>query len=197
MQEPASEIPPLWISDRDDHGNLVSPEVIDAAHRIWRRVLQYVQYEGKDLAQTAEILEVTCHCVSRALRRGRGTNPIRNLDAYLYWAFVRRFSRRMAHEGKIQYVDSMEAFADGRLEPDTSWTSMLENEIQFKQFLSYLEPRARIMMLRRHRGDSWAEVGQALGISAHNAEVQFAKAVQKARSRLIGRASSKTGRWNR
>jgi DNA-directed RNA polymerase specialized sigma24 family protein len=194
MQEHVSAIPPLWISDTDEHGNRVSREVIDAGHRIWTRVLQYVQNEGHDAAPAAEILEKTCHCVSRALRRG---SSIRNLDAYLYCAFVRRFIRRITHEEKIQYVESVEAFADAKLAPDYSWVSILENEIQFKQFLSFLDPKTRLMILLRHRGDSWAEIGEALGISGHNAEVQFAKAVRKAKERVFGTVSERRGREKR
>lgn len=194
MQEHLSANPPLWISETDKHGKRVNREVIDAAHRIWSRVLQYVQHEGQDLAPTADIFEMTCYCVSRAMRRNRRQNPIRNLDSYLYCAFVRRFIRRRAREPKIQYVESVESFADGRLKPDYSWVSMLENEIQFKQFLSYLDPKTRVMVLRRHRGDSWAEIGKAFGISGHNAEVQFANAIQKARSRVFGQVSGRIGR---
>jgi hypothetical protein len=100
----------------------------------------------------------------------------------------------MVREGKIQYVESVESLADERLDPDHSWVSILENEILFKQFLSYLDPKTRLMVLRRHRGDSWAEIGQVLGISGHNAEVQFAKAVQKARSRVFGQVSERIDR---
>jgi DNA-directed RNA polymerase specialized sigma24 family protein len=191
MQEHVSAIPPLWISDTDEHGNRVSREVIDAGHRIWRRVLQYVQSEGQDAAPAAEVLEKTCHCVSRALRRG---SVIRNLDAYLYCAFVRRFVRRVIHEDKIQYVESVEAFADAKLGPDYGWVSMVENEILFKQFLSFLDAKTRLMVFLRHRGDSWAEIGKRFGISGHNAEVQFAKAVRKARERVFGKVTEKTGR---
>jgi hypothetical protein len=99
MQEYLSASPPpLWISETDEHGNRVSREVVEAAHRIWSRVLQYVRHEGQDLAPTAEILELACHCVSRAMRRSRQRNHIRNIDSYLYWAFVRSHTRRMARE---------------------------------------------------------------------------------------------------
>jgi hypothetical protein len=63
---------------------------------------------------------------------------------------------------------------------------MLEDDIQLGQLLGYLEPKIRKMVLWRMRGDSWAEIGQQLGISAHNAEVQFGTAIKKARSRLLG-----------
>ena len=98
------------------------------------------RHEGHDLAPAAEILESACHCVSRAMRRSRQRNHIHSIDSYLYWAFVRKYSRRMAREARIQYVESMETFTDGRIEPDHSWVSMLEDEIQFKQFLSLSGP---------------------------------------------------------
>lgn len=112
----------------------------------------------------------------------------------LYLAFVRKYNRRMVREERIQYVDSVETFVDGRIEPDHSWVAMLEDEIQFKQILSYLGPKIQVMVIRRLRRDSWAEIGQAFGISAHNAEVQFANAIKKARSRLLGKGSERTGR---
>ena len=181
--------PPLWISETDEHGNRISREVIEAAHRIWSRVLQYIWHEGQDLAPAAEILESACQCVSRAMRRSRQRNHIHNIDSYLYWAFVRRYSRRMAREARIQYVKSMETFTDGRIQPDHSWVLMLEDEIQFKQLLGYLDPKTRQMLMRRISGDSWAEIGESLGISTHNSEVQFANGIKKARSRLFGQGS--------
>lgn len=189
--------PPLWISETDDNGNRVSREVVEAAHRIWSRVLQYIRHEGHDLAPAAEILESACHCVSRAMRRGRERNHIHNIDSYLYWAFVRKYTRQMAREARIQYVKSMETFTDGRIVPDQSWVAMLEDEIQFKQFLTCLDPKMRVVVIRRLRGDSWAEIGQTFEISAHNAEVQFANAIKKARSRLFGRGSEWIGRGKR
>ena len=189
--------PPLWISETDDNGNRVSREVVEAAHRIWSRVRQYIRHEGHDLAPAAEILESACHCVSRAMRRSRQRNHIHNIDSYLYWAFVRKYTRQMAREARIQYVKSMETFTDGRIVPDQSWVAMLEDEIQFKQFLTYLDPKMRIAVIRRLRGDSWAEIGQTFEISAHNAEVQFANAIKKARSRLFGRGSEWIGRGKR
>lgn len=198
MQEHLSANPlPLWISDTDERGNRVDRGVIEAAHRIWHRVLYYVRRQGHDSAPVAEILESTCHCVSRAKRRSRSRNHIHDLDSYLYWAFIRKYTRRMAREARIQYVDSVETFADGRCDPDHSWVSMLDDEIQLKQILGRLEPKIRIMLIRRHRGDSWAEIGRTLSISAHNAEVQFANAIKKARSRLFGKGSERRGRGKR
>ena len=197
MQDDRSVHPPLWISETDEHGKRVGREVIEAAHRIWSRVLQHLRSAGQDLAPAAEILEATCHCVSRAIRRSPLRNPVRNLDAYLFWAFIRKYSRRMVREGRIQYVESLESLENERVELDRNWVSMLENEIHLKQLLGYVDPKTREMLMRRISGESWAEVGKHFGISAHNAEVQFANGIKKARGRLLGDGSERIERRKR
>lgn len=184
MQEHLTS-PPLWISKTDKKGNEVMREVIEAAHRIWNRALQYLRREGMDVAPAAEILEETCHCVSRAIRRRRNPNHIRDLDSYLFWAFVRRYNRRRVLEERIQFVASVESILNRKERSNNRWVSMLQDKILFEQFLSHLDAKARVMVICRLRGDSWAEIGEIFGISAHNAEVQFANAIKKARRRLF------------
>lgn len=193
MQERKSAHPPLWISGTDRQGNPVSRRVIEAAHRIWTRVLNHLNRHRQDVAPAAEILEAACHSVSRAVGRKPETNPVRDLDAYLLWAFMRNYGRRMAKEQRIQYVESVEALE----KPDDRWVVMLEDDIQLKQLLGYLEPRTREMLMGRMSGRSWAEIGESLGISAHNAEVQFANGAKKARRRLFGEGPEKTRRVKR
>jgi RNA polymerase sigma factor (sigma-70 family) len=178
--------PPLWISKTDKKGNEVVREVIEAAHQIWNRALQYLRREGMDVAPAAEILEETCHCVSRAIRRHRDPNHIRDLESYLFWAFVRKYNRRRALEERIRYVESVQSILDRKERSDRSWVSMLQDKVLFEQFLGHLDAKARMMVICRLRGDSWAEIGRLFGISAHNAEVQYFNAIKKARRRLFG-----------
>jgi hypothetical protein len=63
---------------------------------------------------------------------------------------------------------------------------MLQDKVLFEQFLGHLDAKARMMVICRLRGDSWAEIGRLFGISAHNAEVQYFNAIKKARRRLFG-----------
>src|ERR1700694_2156949 len=185
MQDQRTVHPPLWISETDEHCHRVRREVIEAAHRIWNRVLQHRVYAGQDVAPAAEILEAACPCVSRTIRRNLKRNSIRNLDAYLFWAFLRKHTRRMVREGRIQYVESVESVANAKRGAQDDWVSILENEIHLKQMLCYLDERTRDMLMLRISGDSWTEIGERFGISAHNAEVQFANGAKKARSRLL------------
>ena len=194
MQDQRTVHPPLWISETDEHGNRVRREVVEAAHRIWNRVLQHLQYAGQDVAPAAEILEAACHCVSRAVSRNLNRNSIRNLDSYLFWAFIRKHNRRVIHEGRIKYVESVESVASANIGTQQDWVSILEDEIYLKQMLCFLDEKTRDMLMRRISGDSWAEIGSRLGISTHNAEVQFANGAKKARSRLLRAGLDRIGR---
>ena len=66
----------------------------------------------------------------------------------------------------------------------TSRRAELENEILLKQVIGAMEPRVREMFALRSAGHSWKEVGRQFGISAHNAEVQFAYGLKKAKAQL-------------
>lgn len=180
----ADQKPPLWISEADERGNQVGSEVIAAAHRIWVRALRYVRGQTGDLTSSAEILEATCHCVSRALRRKAPDRTIHNVDAYLYWAFVRRFNRTLAKEAKIQYVGFVETFPHSDPRSMSRFSPPADQRIEAMQLLGYLSPNVRTMMIRRHRGESWAEIGRDQGIKGHAAEMQFARAIKRARERL-------------
>ena len=194
MEDQRTTRPPLWINETDEQGNRVRREVVEAAHRIWNRVLQHLRYAGQDVAPAAEILETACHCVSRAIRRNLKRPSIRNLDSYLFWAFVRKHSRQMIREGRLQYVESVESVANANIGSQPGWVSILENEIYLRQMLCYLDERTRDMLICRISGDSWAEIGERLGISAHNAEVQFANGAKKARRRLLRADLARIGR---
>ena len=194
MQDQRSAHPPLWISETDEHGNQVRREVVEAAHRIWNRVLQHLRHEGQDVAPAAEILEAACHCVSRTVSRNLKLNSIRNLDSYLFWAFIRKHNRRVIHEGRIKYVESVESVASANIGTQQDWASILEDEIYLKQLLCFLDERTRDLLIRRISGESWAEIGRRMGISTHNAEVQFANGAKKARRRLLRAGLDRIGR---
>jgi RNA polymerase sigma factor (sigma-70 family) len=182
--EPPTGEPPLWIDERDRKGRPVEPTVKEAAGRIWRRVLYYVRRERNDHAEAAEVLEEAVFSVSARLQSEDELAPIQNLDSYLFHSFVRRFSKRAQREDRIQYFESAEALDSLGAGSQGDWVAELENEILLKQVIGAMEPRVREMFALRSAGHSWKEVGRQFGISAHNAEVQFAYGLKKAKAQL-------------
>lgn len=182
--EPPTGFPPLWIGERDSKDQPVEPTVRESAQRIWRRVVYYVRKERSDDTNAAEVFEEAVHAVSRRMQRDNESEPIHNIDSYLFHSFVHRFLRRVRREDRIQYYDSSEALDSiGRRSPKNPMTE-LENRILLKQVISAMDSRIREMFALRSAGHSWKEVGRQFGISAHNAEVQFAYGLKKAKTRL-------------
>ena len=101
--------PPLWINERDEQDRRAEPAVMEAAQRIWGRVLYFVRGRRNDASEAAEILTETVYAVSQAVRSDRRREPVRNLDSYLYHSFVHRFTRFVGREERIQYVESAES----------------------------------------------------------------------------------------
>lgn len=189
--------PPLWISGTDEQNRTVDQRVINAAHRIWKRVLNHVRREGHDVDEAAETMEKAVHSVSRAITRQSDRNSIRSMDAYLFWSFVRRFNRLLSSRRRIRYVESselLESLQAGRQD----WVRALDNKLLMEEVLSHMDMKTRRMLVSRALGHSWAEIGRELGISAHNAEVQFGYGVRKVRQRLLkSKPSERQGKRRR
>jgi RNA polymerase sigma factor (sigma-70 family) len=189
MGEAKKTPPPLWISKTDERNQPVEQRVIDAAHRIWHRVLGYVRASGQEAADAAEILETVTHSVSRTIRQKDEGDSVRNIDTYLYWSFVRKHTQEKSRERRIQYLGSLEpleSLQHDRLD-GISW---LDNEILLEELASYMDEKTRRLFVLRVLGYSWAEIGRKFGITAHNVEVQFSYGLKKARKRLLGNRPS-------
>ena len=178
--------PPVWIWQSEGSGATVETDLLDAARRNWARVLSYARRYEQDSSIAADILEAVLRAISRARRARRiSGNPIRNLDSYLYVAFVRRLNRHVARQPKIQFIGSLQdldAFSgiDTRGSPPT-----VEDELLARELLKYMTGRPRDMLILRTSGYSWKEVARFLGTTANSAQVLFNKGIGKARSRIM------------
>jgi len=84
--------PPVWIWQSEGSGIAVETDLLYAARRNWPRVLSYAQRYQQDSSVAADLLEAVLRATSSVKRaRQKSGNPIRNLDTYVYVAFVRRF----------------------------------------------------------------------------------------------------------
>ncbi len=189
MGEAKKTHPPLWISKTDEREQPVDQRVIDAAHRIWNRVLGYVRASGQEVTDVAETLETVVHSVSRTIRNKRDEDGIRNVESYLYWSFVRKHSERKGKEKRIQYLGSLEPL-EALQQNREDGASRLDDEILLEELTSYMDPKTRRLFVLRVLGYSWAEIGRKFEISAHNAEVQFSYGLKKARKRLFSKRSA-------
>jgi DNA-directed RNA polymerase specialized sigma24 family protein len=111
--------------------------------------------------------------------------PIRNLDNYLYLAFIRRLNRQLAKEPKIETVGSrqdLETFGKMR---SRSLSPSIEKELLVKEVMTFFHERPREMFSLRDYGYSWREVAGLLEITANNAQVRFNQELKRARNRVM------------
>src|SRR5690606_16455495 len=125
----------------------------------------------------------------RTIRQKQGGEAVRNIEAYLFWSFVREYAEQKSKELRIQYLGSLEPL-ESLQSDELDWVSWVEDEILLEELTSYMDPKTRRMFVLRVFGYSWAEIGRKFEISAHNAEVQFSYGLKKARKRLFGKRSS-------
>ena len=178
--------PPVWIWQSDASGTAVETDLLDAARRNWARMLSYAQRFQQDTSTSADILEEILLALSRARRARRGlVNPIRNLNSYLYVAFVRRLNRRVSRQPKIQYVGSLQDLDSLSAIQSRGTPPAVEEDLLVTELLQYTNQRTRQMFFLRMSGYSWKEVARILRTSANSAQVLFYNGIGKARSRVM------------
>jgi hypothetical protein len=185
MPEHGRSDPPFWINDKDERGQPLDAEVLGAAERIWARVVVLTRSGLHDVSRSAEILEATAAAVSRALRRRSAEPAVRDIDAYLLYAFIRRLHKIAAKESRLESGHSTHMLAHfaARTGPQSS---EVDAEIQLRELLSYMDFRTRGMFALRCEGYSWKQIAEQLDFkSGHSAEVQFNKVSRAARMRLM------------
>ena len=147
----------------------------------------------KDPGRVPEVIEMVAAAVSRRLRRN-GLDPIRDVEAYLYWACVRRAERIVARESRVQTghetaaLESLAANTAGQKKVDPA------DELYVKEILSLVDSPTRELLLMRAAGYPWGEIAQMRGYAnAHSAEVQFGKKWKAALARIERRSKTAGG----
>ncbi len=172
----------LRVSPTDQRGRPISPPVLSAAEEVRRRAIRHGQRMFVDPALAANLLEEAAAAVSRALKaRNTHVRPVRDLESYLFRAFLRRLNRTKKRQSLLAEAVELQAFLSR-----ISWDPEreLEMEIFIDEFLMQCDPIMRDVLCRRMEGCSWKEIGWAYRISSHAAESKFSQALQKVRKKL-------------
>jgi DNA-directed RNA polymerase specialized sigma24 family protein len=178
--------PPVWFWQSGAPGKAVETDLLDAARRTWTRMLSYAQRFQQDPSTSADLLEEILLALSRARRTRRGLcNPIKNLDSYLYVAFVRRLNRLVSREPKIQFVGSLQDLDSFSGIQTRATPPAVEDDVLVRELLQYTNQRTRQMFFLRASGYSWKEVARILRTSANSAQVLFNNGMGKARTRVM------------
>jgi DNA-directed RNA polymerase specialized sigma24 family protein len=169
------------VSPVDQRGRTINPAVLSAAEEISRRAIYHAERLLVDPAVAANLLEEAAAMVSRALTRNSHDRPIRDLESYLFRAFLRRLNRTKKRQSLLSDTADLDVSLSR-----VSWDprKALEMKIFVDELLRQCDPTVRDMLCRRLSGSSWKEVGRAHRISSHAAESKFSQALQKVRNKL-------------
>src|SRR5215472_501496 len=172
----------IRVSPVDQRGRPISPRVLMAAEQVSRRAMYHAGKLCIDPAVAANVLEETAAAVSRVLQtKNTDRDSIRDLESYLFRAFLRRLNRIKKQELYTARALEVEAFVS-RISHDPRRT--LERKILVDELLMQFNPMMRDFFCRHLVLSSWREVGRVYGISAHAAESKFSQALQTVKKRL-------------
>jgi DNA-directed RNA polymerase specialized sigma24 family protein len=189
-------------TEASDNAARVNEPLLAAARVAWPRVLAHAKLElrsknseGEAEALAGEVWESVLKSVTKALQRKRDSEPIADLEGYLFAAFHHRFNRFLKAEQRrndaVELVSSSMDFDQIASAHDTRWATELETSIAVKEVISRMDGTTRKIWQARQYGYSWREISRWLGITEQQAKMKFRYGLGKTRQSLFGRLRRK------
>lgn len=171
------------ISPIDMRGRAIDPDVLNVANEISERALRYGEAQLGDPALAASLLEESAATVSRviATQSQTGTLAIRNLEAYLFRAFLRRINRAKRRDLRLIRSTCDNVMDTHRYDPSQE----LAQKLFIDELLTKCDTVTQDILNRRRQGFSWNEIGMLYGISGHSAESRVRRALKRLRKTLL------------
>jgi|HubBroStandDraft_6_1064221.scaffolds.fasta_scaffold14482_4 hypothetical protein len=169
----------FFLSSVDHLGRVIDSDVLAAAKRIGPRLLIRGEKLLGDPAMTLTLLEEVAASTTSAIHTKilRGEPPIKDLDGYLYLAFIRRVRVEKRRGPVLQSLTDMEWKAGS----PRIGLSEIERTVLLDELLGTCDTVTVDIVLRRHSGQGWREIGASCGISATAARLRFRKAMLRIR----------------
>jgi DNA-directed RNA polymerase specialized sigma24 family protein len=185
---------PHWHAD--DPGNGTDALGVASA-KVWPRILSVARRELADKvtaqerkALTLEAWEDTLLSVAETLKRHRGKERIRDLEAFLVGTFQHRLSRVIVREKNladtIEFFPSSEELAELKYARDEDWVTSLENQLLIKELLRRMDEWTRTVWMERRYGYSWKKIAKHLGMNEHQLKMRFRYNIEKLRREIEG-----------
>jgi DNA-directed RNA polymerase specialized sigma24 family protein len=148
-----------------------------------------VAVEGRK-ALTLEAWEDTLLSVAGTLKRHRGKETIKDLEAFLVGTFQHRLSRAIVREKNlaetIEFLPSSEDLAELKHARDEDWARSLENHVLIKELLRRMDEWTRTVWMERRYGYSWKKIAKHLGMNEHQLKMRFRYNIEKLRRQIDG-----------
>lgn len=183
MGENANSSSPLWLPKKDKSGAVLKKNLSDAALKGWNRMRDYAAREHVDSSFAADIVESIVKNMSAARRRP-SDGAIRNPESYIVGRFMRRIKGLLVKERRIEYLANLTEVESLKPAQDWDWPLRLENTIQAKEVIKYMDERTRRTCLRRTQGFTWKNIASKQGVSVNTAIKSYERGLARVQKLL-------------
>jgi len=161
------DFPPWPVGDPGNGSNALGV----ASAKVWSKILSVARRELGDTfsaemrrALTIEAWEETLLSVAETLKRHKGKERIRNLEAFLVGIFQHRLSRAIVREknfaGTVECLPSSQDLAELRHARDEDWPTNLYKQILIKELLRRMDEWTRKVWIEHKAGYSWKKIAK-------------------------------------
>lgn len=196
MGEDANSSSPLWLPKKDKSGSVLKKSVSDAALKGWHRMRDYAVREHVDSSFAADIVESIVKNMSAARRRP-SDGEIRNPESYIVGRFMRRVKGMLVKERRIEYLANLAEVESLKAAQDWEWPLRLENAIQAKEAIGYMDEQTRRTYLRRMQGFSWKVIAKKQGVSVNTAIKSYSRGLARVRERMLSKPNESQSEGDR
>jgi DNA-directed RNA polymerase specialized sigma24 family protein len=183
MDDSSNSGAPLWFPKRDKSGGVFKKSIARAALKDWDRLREYAARRRIDSSFAADIVENIVKSMS-AGRSHSDQNQVLNPGPYLFARFTRRIKRLAARERRMEYLGTPRELESCKASQDWEWPLRLENTIEAKEVIAYMDEETRRIYVRRMQGFSWKEIAKKQGMSVNTAIKAYSRGLARVRERM-------------
>ena len=169
----------LWLSETDEHGKPLDPEILKAARELGATFFGYRQREIGCESLTNTIAQAAVEAASKATH-GR---PVENPRAYLLSVFTRKMNRFLDRQARHVALDDLsnDNFNKTMKTPDGN---PAERQLSLLELLDCMDEETRRISNLRFHGYSMTEIAQQLSISSNTLSARYRRGIARATANL-------------
>jgi DNA-directed RNA polymerase specialized sigma24 family protein len=179
----------LWLSEIDEEGNALDPDILKAARELEPTFLRYRQNEIGCESMTNTIAQKAVEAASNAAH-GR---PVENPKAYLLSVFMRRVNRFLDRQARNVALDDL---SDDHLKKvmKASDENPIERQLSLHELLDCMDEETRRVSLLRFQGYSMTEIADQMSVTRACLSVRYRRGLLQAEAKLRGRSQHRAAR---
>jgi RNA polymerase sigma factor (sigma-70 family) len=169
----------LWLSETDEQGNPLSPDILKAARELAPTFFWYRQREIGCESLTNTIVQAAVEAASKATHR----RPVENPRAYLLSVFTRKINRFIDRQARHVALDDLsdENFNKTMKTPNEK---PVERQLSLLELLDCMDEETRRISNLRFQGYSMTEIAHRLSISSNTLSARYRRGIARATANL-------------